>query len=303
MDFPPHLISDTFQKVRCLLRHEVNFAREQKSLLEARTLYKGFPGVRVPRLTQALCTAGITAMTEERGIKVTSAAAHLPVSRRRRVAEQLVEALVVLPLFATAEKAIFHGDPHAGNLLYDNRAGELTILDWALHERLDRDQRRHIALMFLLLTLRDPVGVSKEVVALSQDRTRLTSRQRRVLRETVARFLDDMPPSRLPGGVDTMRLLENVAMNGIKFPSSLIMFRKVMFIMQGILGDIAGSDPEMGFTLAPHLVQHWFANRTAFRSPLRMRDWLTLHASSLLYSSRVWLQWERGMLNRWLKTP
>jgi ubiquinone biosynthesis protein len=300
--FPPHLMPDTFRKVRYLLRHEVNFAREQKTLLEAWRLYKGFPGVRVPRLIQPLCTARITAITEERGIKVTSAAARLPASRRRRVAEQLVEALVAVPIFAPAEEAIFHGDPHAGNLLYDNRTGELTILDWALRERLGREQRRHLALMFLMVMLRDSAGISKEVVALSQHRMRLKSPQGRIVRDTVARFLDEMPASRLPGVADAMRLLQNIAMKGIKFPGPLIMLSKVMFTLEGILGDMVGSDTEMGFTVARHFARHWLANRSAFRSPLRIRDWVALHCSAALYTSRRWLQWEKTMLNFWL-TP
>ena len=78
-------------------------------------------GIRVPRLIQPLCSARITALTEERGIKVTSAAARLPASRRKKVAEQLIEALVAVPLLSSEKDAIFHGDPHAGNLLYDNR--------------------------------------------------------------------------------------------------------------------------------------------------------------------------------------
>jgi ubiquinone biosynthesis protein len=46
--FPAHVIPDTFRKVRRLLRHEVNFAREQKTLVEARSLYRDLTGVRVP---------------------------------------------------------------------------------------------------------------------------------------------------------------------------------------------------------------------------------------------------------------
>ncbi len=133
--FPANLLPDTFKKVRRLLKHEVNFPREQKTLIEAWNLYRSMKGVRVPRLIRPLCTSRITAMTEERGIKVTNAAARLPAARRRKVAEQLIEALIAVPLLASQEDAIFHGDPHAGNLLYDNRTGELTIIDWALRER------------------------------------------------------------------------------------------------------------------------------------------------------------------------
>src|SRR5579864_2499491 len=156
--FPAHLIPDTFKKVRRLLRHEVSFAREQKTLLEAWTLYRVLSGIRVPRVIQPLCTPRITALSEERGVKVTNAATRLPPSRRAKVAEQLIEALVAVPLFSAQQDAIFHGDPHAGNLLYDNPTGELTIIDWALAVRLNREERRHLALLFLMVSLRDPVG-------------------------------------------------------------------------------------------------------------------------------------------------
>lgn len=300
--FAPHLIPDTFRKVRRLLRHEVNFGREQKTLTEAATLYRSFPGVRIPRVIESLCTPTITALTEEKGIKVTSAAARLPAPRRARVAEQLVEALVAVPLFSSTEEAIFHGDPHAGNLLYNNKTDELVILDWALRERLSREQRRHLALLFLMVTLRDPVGTFAEVVALSQHPIRATSSRGRRVREAVTKFLDGIPASRMPSGADAMRLLERVAVQGIKFPSSLIMLSKVMFTLEGILGDIVGPETGMGFTIARHVAQHWIANRSAFRSPLQTRDWLALQFSAMLYTSRVWVQWEQNILNRLLSS-
>jgi ubiquinone biosynthesis protein len=217
---------------------------------------------------------------------------------RRKISEQLVEALVAVPLFSSAQNAIFHGDPHAGNLLYDNKSGELVILDWALRERLSRDQRRHLALLFLMVSLRDPLGTHNEVLALSQQRIRPTSPRGRRVRQSVAKFLDELPASRMPSGADAMRLLERVAIDGVRYPSSLIMLSKVMFTLEGILGDIVGSDTGMGFTLARHVAQHWVANRSAFRSPLMTRDWIALQCSALLYSSRLWIQWERALLNR-----
>jgi ubiquinone biosynthesis protein len=300
--FPADLIPDTFRKVQRLLRHEVNFTREQKTLLEAGTLYRSMPGVRVPRVIQPLCTPKITALTEEQGIKVTTAAARLPFADRRRLASQLVEALVAVPLFAPVQGAVFHGDPHAGNLLYNNRTGELTIIDWALRERLGCEQRRHLALFFLMVALRDPVGTFNEIAALSHRRISLISPRGRALRELVANFLDETPPWRMPNGADAMRLLERVAISGIKFPGSLVMLSKVMFTLEWILGDIVGPDTGMGATLTSHVAQHWLANRSSFRSPLRTRDWLALQCSALLYSGRLWVQWERTTLNRFL-TP
>ncbi len=298
--FAGNVIPDTFKKVRRLLRHEVNFVREQKTLVEAQSLYRSMKGVRVPRLIAPLCTSRITALSEERGIKVTNAAVRLPAARRRKVAEQLVEALIAVPLLAAQEDTIFHGDPHAGNLLYDNRTGELTILDWALRERLSRDQRRHLALLFLMVSLRDPVGACNEVLALSQPRISNASPKGRMVAGLVRHFIDELAVVSLPSGADAMRLLERIAVKGIKFPGPLIMLSKVMFTLDGILEDVGGSGNGMGFTIARHVAQHWIRNRKEFRSPLMTKDWITLQCSALLYTSRLWLQSEQAMLDRLL---
>ncbi len=298
--FPSHLIPDTFKKVRRLLRHEVNFRREQKTLLEAGELYRNMRGVRIPRLIGPLCSSGITALTEERGIKVTNAAARSTPERRRRIAEQLVEVLVVFPLLSAEENVIFHGDPHAGNLLYDRRTGELTIIDWALRERLSRDQRRHLAVLFAMVGLRDTLGTKNEVLALTQRNIRSSSARGRAIRATVGYFLDELPATSWPSMVDVMRLLERLAMTGVSFPASLIMLSKVMFTLDGILADVAGPNTGMGVAIVRHLAENWIVDRKAFRSPLEAKDWVTLQCSSLLYTPRLWMRWEQALLDRLL---
>ncbi len=296
--FPRHLIADTFNKVRRLLQHEVNFVREQKTLQEAWTLYEPMSGVRVPLLIPQLCTPTITAMTEEAGGKVTNVAVHLPQWERKKIAEQLLESLVAVPLFASDREAIFHGDPHAGNLLYDHQRRELIIVDWALRERLSYEQRRHLALLFLTVSLRDPVGASNEIQALAQHRIRRHSRQAAVVRSTVSRFIDSLPPTRLPSGADVMQLLENVALEGIRFPAPLIMLSKVLLTLDGILEDVAGSGTDVGLAIAILLARHWVMNRKAFRSPIGARDLLGLQCSALLYGSRMWVRCEQALVDR-----
>ena len=65
--------------------------------------------------------------------------------------------------------------------------------------------------------------------------------------EMVKNFLDELPAWRLPSGADAMRLLERVAMKGIKFPGSLIMLSKVVFTLDGVLEDVGGPGNGMGF--------------------------------------------------------
>ena len=301
--FPRNLIPDTFKKVRRLLQHEVDFVREQKTLVEARELYGSMAGVRVPKLIPQLCAPTITAMTEEAGGKVTSVAARATAGQRKHIADQLLEALVAVPLFASEQEAIFHGDPHAGNLLYDSRTGELVIIDWALRERLSREQRRHLALLFLKVSLRDPVGAGEEIQALAQPRIRRHARQATLIRNTVSAFLAQLPLRRLPSGADVMRLLEEVAMEGIRFPASLIMLSKVLLTLDGIVQDVAGSGNDMGLGIAGLLARHWLIDRQAFRSPIRPQDLVGLQASALLYGSRLWVRCEQAIVDRVLPRP
>ena len=298
--FPEHLIPDTFKKVRRLLQHEVNFKREQKTLREALDLYRNVKGVRVPRLIQPLCSHRITALTEEQGIKVTSAAARLSPARRRKIAEQLIEALVALPLLSAEEGVIFHGDPHAGNLLYNNHTGELILIDWALRERLSREHRRHLALLFGMVGLRDPVGACTEVLALSQHHIGSTSQRGRMVSQVVKEFVEALPVTHMPSMVDVMRLLESLAMRGVRFPGSLIMLSKVLFTLEGILRDISGPDGGSSLAIVGQLAQHWRKDRRAFRSPLQAKDWVTLQCSALLYTTRLWMRCEQSILDRLL---
>jgi ubiquinone biosynthesis protein len=297
-------IPDTFKKVRRLLQHEVDFAREQKTLQEAGALYKHVQGVRVPRVIRPLCTDTITAITEEPGAKVTDEVRRMPAWRRRAVAQQLVEALVAVPLFSPAEYSLFHADPHAGNLLYNGRTRELIIIDWALRERLSREQRRHLALLFLMVALRDPVGASNAITALAEQRAWHSSRKAEVIRERVRRFLDALPLTRLPSATDAMRLLEEVAFQGIRFPAQLIMLSKVLFTLDGILEDIGGDGASMGAVMARHIARRWLTDRAAIASPLTSSDWITVQCSALLYSSRLWIKGEQAIVNRLLsRTP
>ncbi len=111
-------IGELIGEVTVLLENELDFPREQATLLEAARAYRFTFGIRVPRLISPLCTPGITAMTEEHGVKVTEAFRDSP-ARRARIAEQLVDGLLSVPLFSSIENVVFHADPHAGNLLYD----------------------------------------------------------------------------------------------------------------------------------------------------------------------------------------
>jgi ubiquinone biosynthesis protein len=279
-------LAETLTEIRLLLEREVDFAREQSMLLSALDLYRSIPGVRVPRLIPALSTPAITALSFENGVKVTEAVAR-PARLRVRIAERLAEALLAIPALARQKESIFHADPHAGNLLYDRQRGDLVILDWALTERLSRPQRRSVIMLVLMMTLRDATGAAQAIEQLrlharSGDPTRAA-----MIRERVCRCLDRMPILHLPGPLDAMRLLDEIALEAVRFPGSLLMFRKAFFTLEGVLEDVAGSSVRIDTVMTRYVLNHWLDSSATLVSLLSARDWAALQWSALTAGSRL----------------
>ncbi len=151
--FAEHILPETFTDVRRLLQHEVDFVREQANLQKASRVYSSVRSVQIPQVIQPLCTSTITALTEAHGKKITQAVAGMERWRRDRVAQQLIDAVVAVPLLTPGRNGMFHADPHAGNVLYDKQTGILTLLDWALTGHITEEQRRQLAMLFLMVSL------------------------------------------------------------------------------------------------------------------------------------------------------
>jgi ubiquinone biosynthesis protein len=282
-------LKETLTEIRLLLQREVDFPREQTTLLNALRSYRALPGVRVPRLIQQLSAPTITALTRENGVKVTAALARRT-TLRVRVAERLAEALMALPSLAREREAIFHADPHAGNLLYDKRRDELVILDWALTERLTRRQRQAVLMLVLMTTLRDADGMSSAIERLRLHGAGDDRGRARIIREHVRRLLDRLPLTEFPGAMNAMELLDEIALEGIRFPAALLMFRKASFTLEGVLDDIAGPGVRVDSVIARYALRHWVDTGAALFSLLSPSDWVALDWSALTFACRLGAQ-------------
>lgn len=282
-------LADTFREVRRLLQHEIDFRGEQRQLERAFATYSGMEGTRVPIVIPPLCTDAITAMSAERGMKITRAVRGMPAGERRRIAVLTIQALIATPIFAKTKDAVFHADPHAGNLLYDGETGEIVILDWALVGNISLARRRHLMILFLMVLLRDPVGIFDAVMSLSLQQP-VPMARRQAAHATIDDFLRKLPVSRMPDAMDAMSLLQKLAFENIRLPASLILLRKVMFTLEGILEDIAGKEFAMDRVLVRSLFWRWLTRKLPFGAPLERSDWLRLQASTLLSGTRWALQ-------------
>jgi ubiquinone biosynthesis protein len=285
--FAEHTIPDTFNDVRRLLEHEVEFVREQENLQQASRFYSSARFVRIPRVILPLCTSRVTALTEEHGKKITTGVTRMPRWRRARMAERLIEAVVAFPLLAPGRESLFHADPHAGNLLYNQRTGRLTLLDWALTSQITDEERRKFVLLFLMILLRDSQGVCGVIETLRQGARKPDRRQAQVIREQVRLFFEERPLIRIPGAADMVDLLERIAWQGVRLPTHLIMLRKALFTLDGILHDIGGPSVNMEVVLVQRLLQNWLENPMRIGWPLVLGDWIELWWSTMQYASRL----------------
>ncbi|HWC99108.1 MAG TPA: AarF/UbiB family protein [Candidatus Sulfopaludibacter sp.] len=258
-------LREMIAEVRMLLEHELEFTREQATLVEAARGYRASIGIRVPRLIPQLCSPCVTAMSEETGVKVTDACRRSPI-RRQRIARQLIEALLAVPLLSRADVAVFHADPHAGNLLYDEPNRELVMLDWALAERLNLESRRYLVLLALMMVLRNREGVLEAALALGR------SKKRHVISRAVDRFFHEMSPLHRPGVLDAMRLLDNLALEGVHFPAPLFLFRKIVFTLDGVLHDVEESEVRIEEVIVREYLTRCAASLGVFHEPLTVRD-------------------------------
>jgi ubiquinone biosynthesis protein len=284
--FATRHVSEMVSEVRLLLEHELDFRREQATLVEAVHTYRINTAISVPILVAPLCTTEVIAMSEEPGTKITEVFPGKPYLRRR-VAEQLVEALVTVPLLSRDSSVVFHADPHAGNLLYDERAGKVGILDWALTERLSRDLRRYLALLVIMTVLRNPGGVRDALVHLASPGERRDPEKLRLIQEHVESFFKSLPWNRGAGSIDAMLLLDEIALEGVRFPATLAMFQKALFTLDGVLHDIAGSEVSISYLLVRDFIIRLLVSFGLDHPPLSVSDLIAVERSGLLYPGRL----------------
>jgi ubiquinone biosynthesis protein len=298
---PPLDYREIFARVRSRLGSEVRLDQEQRNLTAARAAYTGWESVvQVPRLLP-WSSPRVTAMERVFGRKVTDLGTSL-VLDRSRLARRIVEALIAQPLWSTAPEALFHADPHAGNLLATSD-GRLAILDWSLVGVLGERQREAMGQIVLgALTLDGPSIVQ----ALHTLAERVADEA--ALRRAVSEALHRLKRGHLPGLIWLTSLLDRAVQSAqIRAEADLLMFRRMLLMLEGVVADVASGDgPDLDVLLAASFLQRlageWprraFApsSSRAFGTRLSNADLARLAFSLPWTTARVGLQWWQEVL-------
>jgi ubiquinone biosynthesis protein len=152
-----------------------------------------------------------------------------------------VRALLADVLFSRDESVLFHGDPHAGNLLAA-RDGRLAVLDWSLAGRLTADDRIQMGQILVGGWSGNPARVAGAAGILARGGAGL-------IRRHVDEAFAGLRWYRPPGPAWVVGLLDSLARAGVRFPPRLLLFRKAFLTLQGVLSDLwPACPPEAALT-------------------------------------------------------
>ncbi|MDN5279840.1 MAG: ubiquinone biosynthesis protein [Clostridiales bacterium] len=280
-----------------LVADEVRLEHEQANLKRAKELYKNISEIEVPELLP-WCSNRVTAMSLVKGKKLSEALSS-DAKERRIIAEKLVDGMIAKPFWMAETWAIFHGDPHGGNIFL-NEEGKIVPLDWSLSVELPKNER--VSLLQLLLS-----GMKLDASAVTQALSQLgiaTDRQK--LKEVgiwaVSRIRDGVFP-----GFDWCLAVLDRAMEygGLGLRAELALFRKALFSLLALVEDIAPeavSDSVVAGAGLAKLAQEW--PYRAFANPFS-REWdthvstaelMNLFASLPMTATRFWLgSWQDSL--------
>ena len=85
-------------------------------------------------------------------------------------------------------------------------------------------------------------------------------------------------------------LLDEIALEGVRFPSALFLFRKVLFTLDGVLHDVAGRDVRIDEVILREFLARAVASFGLFHPPLKSADFITIQREVLWYPVRRWVR-------------
>ena len=259
--------------MRQLLSNEVRLDLEQAHLAAAKAFYGDSQKVQIP-VVLPCSTPRVTAMERVFGTKVTNAV-HLSEGQRQELAGMVLKELVAKPLWSTQPQAIFHADPHAGNLFYtdDDR---LAVLDWSLVGHLDNRQRELTAQIVLAALNLNATQIKRAIRAMA-----VVEPNESGLHEVVDKAVGSLYHSELPGLRWLLNLLGDAMFKaGVHFRGDLVLFRKSILTLEGVAADVSAGislDKVLPLSAGAQFLREWA--RRCVASPIS-RDFGT-HVSNL----------------------
>jgi predicted unusual protein kinase regulating ubiquinone biosynthesis (AarF/ABC1/UbiB family) len=210
---------------------ELDFREEARHAATLRRNFAGEPRVAVPDVVAELTRRRVLVLEYMEGTRIDRLQDRLAAGDLRLT--DLVALVVDVYIKMMLEDGVFHADPHAGNLLVDQR-GRLVLLDFGMVLEVDRETRRRLVRTALAAGRQDVDGVINgfyELGILDPDVDRGTVRDAAQSLMTIT-LRDDVSPRQI------QRLVEQVLHTfyewPLMLPSNLVYFGRAAVLVEGI---------------------------------------------------------------------
>ena len=238
-EFKDFKFLDVFQEIRQRMVNEIDLAAEQSHLADVDRFYRDMEFIQIPQVLP-FSTDSMTAMSYLEGPKITDA--FKTKEERNHCAALLFEALICEPLFSRFETSLFHGDPHAGNIIAINGSNSkrfrIGLLDWSLMGRLAKSDRIITIRLLQAVFKSDLSSIRRAVKALDISASTYHSFRSRKVRKLILQIIRSRDFIHQPLFKRTFILLEQLADEGFVFSADLMLFRKAIFTLDGVIKDL-----------------------------------------------------------------
>ena len=232
-------VVELFEELRDALAKEIQVTEEQSNLAKAARYYRDVDEIVIPEI-YPFSTPGVTCMEYVNGVKITDAFPNDP-KARAELAKRLSDALTFDVIFSGNEEALFHGDPHAGNVLHviddPDDPYRIALIDWGLAETFPYEQRAQFVQLLVGITLHDAERIANNVGALVHVED-ASPEQRQRVRDLVEPVLADRDREAFES---LNELLTVLAREGYSIRFNTAIFIKSQLTIAGILVEL---DPE-----------------------------------------------------------
>lgn len=220
-------------------RRELDFRNEARTTETVRRFFATEDLVVVPQVCWEQTTARVLTMQMIHGHRPAPRA---ELAARGLDADRLLRAGARAMLKQVFELGVFHADPHPGNILLVG-GNRVCFLDFGLYGRLDRQQRRRMAMVLYSLVREDYDAVSDQFLHLSERLPGADVRRfRAALAEVVEQWYGQRPAETSVAGL-LLRELSIGARFGVVFPRELILLARALVHLEATASVI---DPTVG---------------------------------------------------------
>jgi ubiquinone biosynthesis protein len=209
--------------------------------------------------------------------------------------------LIAGPIWSPAASAVFHADPHAGNLFVTPER-RLAILDWSLTGTLDDHERITLSQLVIAGLCLNAEQARLSLLTLSMDDHVDTEELNRVIQE----WLRQVRRGQFPGFSWLMGMLDDAVLHARLRPAGdLILFRKALLSLEGVLADVCSAvriDNLLPWIFLRKLAGEW--PRRLITSPLsrKLGTRLSSNDLALLLAQLPWTParaWLENTLELW----